>query len=547
MHGRPSPGKGFPAKGSRAVVLLRGCRASATVRRSEDPVLETVSEGFKNASEKLRGVRELSESNIDEALRDVRRSLLEADVDFAVTKDFLEKVKLRVLGEKVETRVVDDRGKRMKISPGEHFIRMCEVELVELMGPVDPSLAKARGATSVMLLGLQGVGKTTIAAKLARHLTLQGRNVLLVAADVYRPAAVEQLQTLGASIDVPVHVGDEGEKPPSICLRAQQRAKAEGHDAIIYDTAGRLAVDDALMTELEEIKANVDPANTLLVCDALMGRDAVNVAKTFSERIPVDGVVLTKLDGDARGGAALAVKAVTGVPIKFIGTGESVEQLEEFRPEGLASRILGMGDIVGLVKDFEAVVDEKQAEEDAERMLKGQFTLDDLLGQLKTIQKMGPLKDVLGKLPMFGDMADQVEDGELRKVEAMISSMTKGERQKPDLIDKSRTQRIAKGSGRKSKDVTDLVGRFRQMRQMMGQMGKPGGLLSRMGGGLGLGGAGGAAAMPPGMGLDPQALMGGLGSGGGGGSSRMKSKKGKTKSRNKNKQARKSRQKGRKR
>jgi signal recognition particle subunit SRP54 len=308
------------------------------------------------------------------------------------------------------------------------------------------------------------------------------------------------------------------------------------------------------MVELEEIKAAVEPANTLLVCDALMGRDAVNVAQTFSDRIDVDGVVLTKLDGDARGGAALGLKAVTGVPIKFIGTGESVDRLEEFRPEGLASRILGMGDIVGLVKDFEAVVDEKQAEEDAERMLKGQVTLDDLLTQLKTIQKMGPLKDVFGKMPMFGGMADQVEDSELRKVEALISSMTRQERQKPDLIDKSRAERIAKGSGRKAKEVTDLLGRFRQMRELMGQMGKPGGLLSRLGGGLpGLGGgpAGAMPGLPGGMaggaGMDPAALMGGLPGMGGGKSGKMKSSKAKTKNKNKRRQARKSRQKGRKR
>ena len=247
------------------------------------------------------------------------------------------------------------------------------------MGPVEPELTLHDGVVSVMLIGLQGVGKTTVAAKLARHLQKNGRRPLLVAADVYRPAAVDQLKTLGASIDVPVHAGAEGEGPPVICLAAAERAQREGFDAILYDTAGRLAIDDELMGELETISTEVSPANTLLVCDALMGRDAINVAQAFSERISLDGVILTKLDGDARGGAALGVKAVTGVPIKFIGTGESVDRLEEFRPEGLASRILGMGDIVGLVKDFEEVVDERQTEEETERLLKGQFTLEDLL------------------------------------------------------------------------------------------------------------------------------------------------------------------------
>jgi len=506
-------------------------------------VLETVTEGFKSATDRLRGVRELHESNIDEALRDVRMSLLEADVDLAVVKDFLARVKQRSLGEKVETRARDASGQRIKVTPGQHFVRICEEELSELMGPVDSTLAKARGATSIMLAGLQGVGKTTVAAKLARHLQKQGMNPLLVAADIYRPAAVDQLQTLGASIDVPVHAGAEGELPPAICQAARERARRDRHRAIIYDTAGRLALDDALMAELEEIKALVEPANTLLVCDALMGRDAVNVAKAFSERIALDGVVLTKLDGDARGGAALAIKAVTGVPIKFIGTGETIDRLEEFRPEGLASRILGMGDIVGLVKDFEEVVDEQQAEEDAERILKGQFGLDDLLTQLRTIQKMGPLRDVLGKLPMFGQMAEQVDEGELKRVEALIHSMTPGERKQPTIIDKSRSIRIARGSGRKPKDVTDLVGRFKQMRDLMGNLGAPGGLLSRMGGAMG-GGMGGAmgdpAAMMAGAGMPGMPIMGP------GGAGRMRSQRAGTERKSKRQQARKSRQKGRK-
>ena len=300
-------------------------------------MLETVTEGFKSATERLRGVRELSDSNIDEALRDVRRSLLEADVDFQVVKKFLASVKERCLGERVETRIRGADGSMQRVTPGQHFVKICQDELTELMGPVDTTLARDRGATSVMLAGLQGVGKTTIAAKLARHLQKQGRKPLLVAADVYRPAAIDQLQTLGASIDVPVHVGEEGEAPPSICESAWKRARQDGLDAIIYDTAGRLALDDALMEELEQIRSRVSPANTLLVCDSLMGRDAVNVAQSFAERIEVDGVVLTKLDGDARGGAALAIKAVTGVPIKFIGTGEQVDRIEPFRPEGLAS------------------------------------------------------------------------------------------------------------------------------------------------------------------------------------------------------------------
>lgn len=502
-------------------------------------MLETLTRGFKGARERLAGVRALSEDNVDEALRDVRTSLLEADVDFQVVKDFLARVKERALGEKVETRVKDASGQVHKVTPGQHFIAVCEEELTALMGPVDPDLASADGTTSIMLLGLQGVGKTTIAAKLARHLKKQGRRPLLVAADIYRPAAADQLEQLGQSIDVRVHRGAEGEQPPDICARAKELARDGGYDAIIYDTAGRLAVDDDLMVELEAIERVTSPANKLLVCDALMGRDAVNVAGAFAERIDLSGLVMTKIDGDSRGGAALAVKAVTGVPIKFLGTGETVDRLEEFRPEGLASRILGMGDIVGLVKDFEEVVDTQQAEEDAERILKGQFTMEDLLTQLKTIQKMGPLKEVMGKLPMFGDMADQVDEREMVKVEAMIQSMTTGERRDPEVIDKSRAQRIAGGSGRNPREVLDLVGRFRQMRQMMSQLGGggAGGLLSKIPGMGNLAGAG----MPGGF--DPSMMMDG------GGSRQMRranQAKLRKQSKNKRKNARASRKKGRK-
>jgi signal recognition particle subunit SRP54 len=523
--------------------LNRLLRSSA--RRKN--VLETITQGFKSATERLQGVRELSEENIEESIGDVRRSLLEADVDFKVAKGFLKTVKERALGEKVKTRVRARGGRKIKVTPGQHFISICEEELVELMGPVDTELSRADGAISIMLVGLQGVGKTTIAAKLARYLQKKNKKPLLVAADIYRPAAVEQLKTLGASIGVPVHSGEEGELPPAICSEGKSRARREGCNVIIYDTAGRLAVDDALMSELQEIDRQVSPANTLLVCDALMGRDAVSHAEAFSERLSIDGICMTKLDGDARGGAALSVKAITGVPIKFLGTGETVDRLEEFRPEGLASRILGMGDIVGLVSDFEEVVDQEQAEEDAERILKGNFTLEDLVTQLKTIQKMGPIKEIFSRMPGMGGMADQVDEGEIGKVKALINSMTPGERQAPNIINKSRATRIAKGCGRKAKDVTDLVGRFDQMRGMMTMMGQQGGMLNQLGGGMpGLPGAGGMPGMAGGgmPGFDPMAMMGP--GGGGGGPSSTKSKTSNADRKKKQKQAKKSRRKGRK-
>jgi signal recognition particle subunit SRP54 len=508
-------------------------------------MLETLTRGFTAARERLQGVRELSEENLSEALREVRASLLEADVDFTVVKGFLARVRERALGEKVRTRVRDKSGRLLRATPGQHFVAICQEELAKLMGPVDTRMARdRRGATSVMLLGLQGVGKTTVAAKLARHLQRQGRKPLLVAADVQRPAAVLQLQQLGQRIDVPVHVGGPGEAAPAICAAAAERARREGYDAVVYDTAGRLAIDEGLMEELAEVRARVEPANALLVCDALMGRDAVNVAQAFAERLPLDGLILTKLDGDARGGAALAVKAVTGVPIKFLGTGEALDRLEPFRAEGLASRILGMGDIVGLVEDFEQVVDEREAEQaeaDAERILRGRFGMDDLLAQLRILQRMGPLRDVMAKLPGFGKLAEQVDEGELGKVEAMIQSMTPDERARPDAIDRSRASRIARGSGRQQSEVTDLVKRFTQMRELMAGLGGGGGagLLSRV---PGLG------RLAPSGGLDPS-MLAGLGGPTGRGRSISASAEARRRqaARKKRKDARKARTKGRRR
>jgi signal recognition particle subunit SRP54 len=511
------------------------------LRDPETEMLETLTKGFTAARERLAGVRELTAENIDESLRDVRMSLLEADVDLAVVKEFLATVKERTLGEKIATRARDAKGRSLKVTPGQHFVKVCEEELTALMGPVDPSLAKGPGGvTSLMLVGLQGVGKTTVAGKLARHLQGQKRRPLLVAADVYRPAAVLQLQQLGERLGVPVHTGADGEMPPAICAAAAERARREGFDAIVYDTAGRLAIDDELMAELQEIANATSPANTLLVCDSLMGRDAVNVAVAFSEKLAIDGLVLTKLDGDARGGAALAIKAVTGVPIKFLGTGESLDRLEPFRPEGLASRILGMGDIVGLVRDFEEVVDEKEAEADAERLLRGRFGLEDLLKQLRTIQKLGPLREVVAKLPMFGGLADQVEESELGRVEALIQSMTQEERARPEIIDKRRASRIARGSGRRSNDVRQLIDRFVQMREMMGNLGKRGGLLSKLPGMGQFAGAG-----MPGD-LDAAGMMAALGGAGGGPGEHGTAKK-RANSKGKRKQARKARRKNRRR
>ncbi len=504
-------------------------------------MLETLTQGFTAARERLSGVRELSPENVDASLRDVRLSLLEADVDLAIVDAFLARVKQRALGTRVETRARDASGRSLRVTPGQHFVKACQDELVALMGPVDVSLARdAERCTSVMLLGLQGVGKTTVAGKLARHLQKQGSRPLLVAGDVQRPAAVAQLQQLGERIGVPVHVGAAGERAPQICAAAAQRASREGFDAVLYDTAGRLAIDAELMAELEEIQALTRPASVLLVCDALMGRDSVNVAKSFHERLNVDGVILTKLDGDARGGAALAVKAATGVPIKFLGTGETLERLEEFRPEGLASRILGMGDVVGLVRDFEEVVDQQEAEADAARLLRGRFGLDDLLKQLRTLQKMGPFRDVLAKLPMFGGLADQVDETGLVRIESLIQSMTPEERKRPEKIDKSRAARIARGSGRRSKDVRELVERFEQMRALMANLGSAGGLMGRI---PGLGRLAGAGAGLPG--LDPGLLAGAPASGAR--PSRRQQERQRAQQKSKRKQARKARKRNRKR
>ncbi|MDQ7785316.1 MAG: signal recognition particle protein [Desulfomonilaceae bacterium] len=436
-------------------------------------MLEVLTRGFRDARQYLQGMRTLTEENLGEALKLIRVSLLEADVEFQIARSFLDRVKEQALGEIVRV-TVKHRDRKLQVSPGDHFIKLCHEELVGLMGPEDASLnLGSKAVSSVMMVGLQGSGKTTTAAKLARFLMKSGKRPMLVAADIYRPAAVDQLQTLGRDLNVPVFA-DGGMSPPDICHKALLEAGTLGCNVAIFDTAGRLTVDEALMEELRRIEELTLPDNVLLVCDSMIGQESVNIARAFNERIRLTGFILTKLDGDARGGAAISIKEATGVPIKFVGMGEGMDRLEEFRPEGLASRILGFGDVVGLVKDFEEVVDEKQAEEDALRMLSGDFSLNDFLGQIKSIKKMGPLQDVMEKLPFFsGAMPGsiKVDDYELVRIESMINSMTPKERKHPDILSDARIGRIAKGSGREEREVRDLLVRFKDMRDLMSAMG----------------------------------------------------------------------------
>ena len=445
-------------------------------------MLETVSKGFKAARNKLKGRTEITAEVVDDALRDIRVSLLEADVSFDVVKRFVARVREKAVGEVIDTKVKTSRGV-MRVTPQDQFVKICHDELEALMGPVDTSLRDApRGRpTGIMMVGLQGSGKTTTAGKIANRLLKDGKKPLLVAADVYRPAAVDQLKVLGEKLGVPVFHAP-GVSPPDMCKQALEVAQREKADAVVYDTAGRLAIDEELMVELEDIKTAVAPENILLVADAMIGQDAVKTAAEFDRRLALDGFILTKLDGDARGGAALSIKEVTGKPIKFLGMGESLDRLEEFRPEGLASRILGFGDVVGLVKDFEQHVDEETAERDAQKILSGDFTLDDFVNQIQLVRKMGPLGELMEKFPLFGELPEgfQFDDQALTKIVAMVHSMTAAERQRPDLITDGRVKRIAKGSGRGEKEVRDLLKQYNAMRAVMKQVGSAPGLLARL-------------------------------------------------------------------
>ena len=464
-------------------------------------MFETLSQGFRAAKQKFQGLAELDESTVDAALADVRTSLLEADVGFDVVQDFCKRVKEKAVGVIVKIKATS-KEKVRRVTPEDHFVKLCHDEMVELMGPVDSNIRFAKkGPTGIMVVGLQGSGKTTTVGKLARMLEKRGRRPLLVAADVYRPAAIEQLKILGQQLNMPVY-SEPGGSPPLICEKAQRIAAESGRDTIIFDTAGRLAIDEPLMNELKEIKRRTNPANILFVIDSMIGQDAVATAKTFHDWLAYDGVILTKLDGDARGGAALSVKAVTGTPVKFVGMGESLDRLEEFRPEGMASRILGRGDVVGLITQFEEVVDEEKAEQDAMRMLKGKFDMNDFLEQISVLKKMGPLGELIDKIPGVADANIQVDDRELVRIAAIISSMTDDERRHPErfvissweevvdggkrkkkrsaFYDMSRLARVARGCGRKDTEVADLLNRFAMMRQIMMQLGASTGLLGKI-------------------------------------------------------------------
>jgi signal recognition particle subunit SRP54 len=446
-------------------------------------VFDALKKGFREAQNRLAGLSELTETNIAPALQEVRQSLLEADVELGVVKRFLDRVQESALGQTVRT-AVKHAGKTHRVSAAEQFVKVCHDELVTMMHSDREAIAFAeRGPTKIMMVGLQGSGKTTSSAKLARRLQGEGRKVLLVAADMQRPAAVEQLQILGAQIEVEVF-NIPGATPLAICGAAEAHAKQQGCDTIIYDTAGRLAIDDALMQELGSIKIATAPGNVFLVVDAMIGQDAVKTARSFNERLQITGVILTKLDGDARGGAALSIKDVTGAPVVFAGVGETTDKLEPFRADGMAGRILGMGDVVGLLQDFEQVVDQKQAEEDARRMLTGQFTLDDFLEQIRMIQRMGSLKDLVEKVPGLSNMMPpgvDLDEGELVRIEAMIESMTGTERHDPHALvrEPSRVRRIARGSGTPEQAVQELVQKFLFMKQMMEGFGDTG-MMGRM-------------------------------------------------------------------
>jgi signal recognition particle subunit SRP54 len=423
-------------------------------------MFDNLSEKFEGVIKKLRGHGKISEENIAETLRDVRRVLLDADVNFKVVKQFVEEVRTRALGRDV----------LQSVSPGQQFVKILNDELIRLMGTTNTGLTFAPTPPTVILIaGLQGSGKTTFSAKLAHYLKSKGRIPLLAAADIYRPAAIDQLEMLGEQTGIPVYTDRHSNNAIAIAKGAVTHARENARDVVIIDTAGRMHIDEKMMDEVAGIRDAVKPNEILFVVDSMTGQDAVNTAKAFHDRLHFDGVILTKLDGDTRGGAALSIRSVVEKPIKFVGVGERIDALEPFYPDRMASRILGMGDIVTLVEKAQQQVDEKKARQLEQKLRKAEFTFEDFLDQLQQIKNMGPLSDVLAMIPGMNKMGNvkEVDDGELTRIEAIIKSMTLEERNKPQIINGSRRRRIATGSGTSVQEVNRLLKQFSEMQKMM--------------------------------------------------------------------------------
>ena len=441
-------------------------------------MFDTISSKLQNAFKNLRGLGKISESNVSDSLREVRLALLDADVNFKVARDFIERVKTKALGQEVI----------QSVHPGQQIIKIIHDELVDLLGSANAAINLPSNPASILMVGLHGSGKTTSSGKLARLLQKQGRTPLLVAADVYRPAAMDQLATLGQQLSIPVLVLKGETDVLKIAREAMQAAKAQDRNTLIFDTAGRLQIDEPLVQELVRLRDLVKPDEILLVLDAATGQEAVNVATHFDQALNITGSILTKLDGDARGGAALSLKSVTNKPIKFAGVGEKLDEFEAFHPERMASRILGMGDVVSLVERAAEAVDIDEAKRMEEKMRKGQFTLEDFLEQLRQMKKIGSLEKIVGMLPGGSEMLQQADMGqqekEFRRMEGIICSMTPQERRLPQILNAKRRKRIAAGSGVSVTEVNQVLNKFSEMQQMMKKFGKLQKMMSRMGGGM---------------------------------------------------------------
>lgn len=441
-------------------------------------MFDSLSSKLQNAFRNLRGLGKISESNVGDALRDVRMALLEADVNFKVARDFIERVRVKSIGAEVI----------QSVQPGQQIVKIIADELTELLGSTNAALNLTGNPTCILMVGLHGSGKTTSSGKLARLILKQGRQPLLVAADVYRPAAMDQLETLGKQLDIPTFVKRGETDVLKIAREALAFAEANNRNTIIFDTAGRLQIDEPLVQELVRLRDLVKPQEILLVLDAATGQEAVNVATHFDQALNITGSILTKLDGDARGGAALSMKTVTGKPIKFVGTGEKLDEFEPFHPERMASRILGMGDVVSLVEKAAEAVDMEDAKRMEEKMRKGEFTLEDFLDQLRQMKKLGPLENIMKMLPGGAEAMKGADlsksEKEFKHMEAMICAMTPKERKTPQILNAKRRIRVAKGSGVTVTELNTMMNKFAQMQQMMKKMGKFSKMMGRMGGGM---------------------------------------------------------------